>query len=77
MTFADSTLCTEERKIIINSWQNEVPNWNWVMEMVIVLKAEIVAVWMVSELVKILFAEKQGPEKQEETGPWKKLALHP
>lgn len=47
------------------------------MEMVIVLKAEIVAVWMVSELVKILFAEKQGPEKQEETGPWKKLALHP
>lgn len=34
------------------------------MEMVIVLKAEIVAVCMNSELVKNLFAEKQGPEKQ-------------
>lgn len=60
MTYADNTLYTEQWIIIINRWQNEVLHWNWVMEMVIVLKAEILAVCINSELVQNSFAMRRN-----------------
>lgn len=60
MTYADDTLYTEQWIIIINRWWNEVLNWNWVVETVIVLKAEILAVCVNSVVVQNLFAERRN-----------------